>query len=150
MLGRLSIIIQVLWSKQNPLFPINIKNINFIVLLAIKQKKPSLNKNQIDNLANHYSNTFSLWEINVHWDTAEIWKWTFRLYQLVCHKKCWIKTKEIKKNRFLCKIPSKKKWTLLEGLQKSLFIKVTTRRKIRELLNSIYHDEIMFKVVVFK
>ena len=109
MLGRLSIIIQVLWSKQNPLFPISIKNknINFIVLLAIKQKKPSVNKTQIDNLVNHYSETFSPCKIKVHQDAAEIWKWTFRL-------------------------------------------KVTTRRKIRKQLNSIYHDEIMFKVVVFK
>ena len=66
MLGRLSIIIQVLRSKQNPLFPISIKNknINFIVLLAIKQKKPSVNKTQIDNLVNHYSKTFSPCEIN--------------------------------------------------------------------------------------
>ena len=109
----------------------------------------SLKKNQTDNLVNHYSRTFNLWEINKK-ITEIVQKYGndhFRLYQLVCCTKREIKIIEIKNNRFVYKTPSKKEQTSLEELQKSIFIKVINKRKIPE---PIYDDEIMFKVVVYK
>lgn len=65
--------------------------------------------------------------------------------------KSGIKIIETKNNRFVCEIPSKGEWTLLEEVNKSCFIKIINRRKIPETLTSIYDDgEIMFKVVIYR
>ena len=56
----------------------------------------------------------------------------------------------MKNNRLICEIPSKKERTLLEEINKHLFMKVIDKRKLPETLNSIYDDEIMFKIIVYK
>ena len=56
----------------------------------------------------------------------------------------------MKNNRFICEIPSRKERTQLEEINKHLFMKVINKRKLPGPLNSIYDDEIMFKIIVYK
>ena len=56
---------------------------------------------------------------------------------------------EEKNDRFACVIPSKKEHILLIELNKTCFIKAVSRRPIKEPINSIYDDKIMFKVVAY-
>ena len=56
----------------------------------------------------------------------------------------------MKNNRFIYEIPSKKERTQLEEINKHFFMKVINKRKLPKPLNSIYDDEIMFKIIVYK
>ena len=47
-------------------------------------------------------------------------------------------------------IKSKRDYTLLEGLNKNCFIKVINQKTIKEPVNSIYDNEISFKIIVYK
>ena len=103
-------------------------------------------------MSDHYSITFHLWEINkMFYKHLEKYRNdNLKIYQLICWWKSGINIIEIKDNRFVCEIPSKKEQRLLEEINKSCFIRVINRRKKPEPLNSIYDDEIIFKVVVYK
>ena len=55
-----------------------------------------------------------------------------------------------KNNELICAIPSKKKYHLLDEIDKNHFIKVINQKTIKEPLNSKYDDKILFKVIVYK
>lgn len=96
--------------------------------------------------------TFHLWEINkMFYKHLEKYRNdNFKIYQLICWWKSGINITEIKDNRFVCEIASKKEQRLLEEINKSCFIRVINKRKKPEPLNSIYDDKIIFEVVVYK
>ena len=157
MLGTSSIITQVVWSTQNPLFPKNVKvkNDRFYYSFSkfkAKIKKISLNQNQIANVSNQYSRTFDLREHNLKFKSLleKHGNNHFIIYTRICYLISGIKLIEMKNNRFICEIPSKKERTQLEENNKHLFMKAINKRKLSEPLNSIYDDEIMFKIIVYK
>ena len=110
----------------------------------------SLTKNQSENIASNFSRTYDTWEIY-----GELYDCLERLinnYFQVFKAHCWYKANmiNIKCNKFVCIIKSKRDHTLLQGLNKNCFIKVINQKTIKEPVNSIYDNETLFKIIVYK
>ena len=77
----------------------------------------SFTKNQINILSNHYYKTFDTWEIN-----AKLY--VFRTLR-------WFKSIMIdeENNKFICAIPSKKQYHLLDELNEIILLKLLIRKQ---------------------
>ena len=94
---------------RNTLFPknIEIKTDEFYCSFSyLKQRiKMSLNKNQINNLSDHYSRTFNLWEIKAKFYECLDRHGSnyFEIFKLICLSKTGIKIIETKKTDLFVK-----------------------------------------------
>ena len=102
------------------------------------------------NISWRYSNQFDVWGVRP--DLIEILERCGHdkcyIYRTICHFKNYLLL--TKEKCYTVEIPSKHEHALLENTSKVCFIKIKTKTKITEPLNSKFDNEIMFLITVYE
>ena len=110
-----------------------------------------LTESQIKILKNYYVRSFDTWEAwGDLYDAVERHcnKRKYYIYRALCKRMGTIL--EYYDNEFVCKINSKKNYSLFNEINRNCYITILKRTKTPKPLNRKYDDEIVTKFIVHK